>query len=225
MNKILLLEDEPTLNELMSDFLEDEGYKVTSVTSYDEALDYAPKGFDLFIFDVKIIGGNGFELLSELRQNGIKTPCIFTTSLNGIDDIKEGFRSGCDDYLKKPFELAELGVRIENLLKREFGSDFVKLNDELSFDVLQKRVLREGKSINMARKECDLLALFLANPNKILSRDEIYSHLWGFDEPSEMSLRVYIRGIRKLLGDECIVSHPKQGYEFVGIKSAEIKNA
>lgn len=220
MNKILLLEDEPTLNELMSDFLSDEGYKVTSVTSYDEALDYAHKGFDLFIFDVKIIGGNGFELLSELRQNGIKTPCIFTTSLNGIEDIKEGFRSGCDDYLKKPFELAELGVRIENLLKREFGSDFVKLNDELSFDVLQKRVLREGKSINMAKKECDLLALFLANPNKILSRDEIYSHLWGFDEPSEMSLRVYIRGIRKLLGDERIISHPKQGYEFVGLKNA-----
>lgn len=220
MNKILLLEDEPTLNEIMCDFLEDSGYKVVSCTSYEEALDLAPKGFDLFIFDVKVIGGNGFELLEELRENGIKTPCIFTTSLNTIDDVKKGFNSGCDDYLKKPFELAELAVRIENLLKREFGAKLVRINSELEFDVLQKKVLKAGQSLNIAKKECDLLALFISNPNKVVTRDEIYSHLWGFEEPSEMSLRVYIRHLRKIIGEERIVAHPKIGYEYKSYQNA-----
>lgn len=220
MNKILLLEDEPTLNEIMCDFLADEGYKVTSCVSYEEALELAPKGFDLFIFDVKVIGGNGFELLDELRESGIKTPCIFTTSLNTIDDVKKGFNSGCDDYLKKPFELAELALRIENLLKREFGATLVKISTELEFDALQKKVLKNGDSLNLAKKECDLLALFIANPDKIISRDEIYSHLWGYEEPSEMSLRVYIRNLRKLIGEERIISHPKIGYEYKSYQNA-----
>lgn len=218
MNKILLLEDEPTLNELMCDYLEDEGYAVTSCASYDEAIEHAALGFDLFIFDVKIIGGNGFELLDELRLNGIKTPCIFTTSLNTIDDVKQGFGVGGDDYLKKPFELAELGVRVKNLLKRGFGGEVIALNAELSFDALQKRVLKNGAVINLAKKECDLLALFVANSGKTLSRDEIYSHLWGYEEPSEMSLRVYVRNLRKLLGEERIISHAKVGYEFLPYK-------
>lgn len=226
MNTILLLEDEPTLNEIMCDFLKDEGYKVTSCASYEEALELAVNGYDLFIFDVKIIGGNGFELLKDLRQSGIKTPCIFTTSLNTIDDVKSGFDSGCDDYLKKPFELAELLVRVQNLLKREFGASIININKRFSFDALQKRVINDGNIINIAKKECDLLALLIQNAGKVVTRDEIYSHLWGFDEPSEMSLRVYIRNLRKLIGEAHIIAHPKVGYEFKNeAQLKESKNA
>lgn len=215
MNRILILEDEPTLNEMMSDFLSDEGYKVTSCASYDEAVGLASKGFDLFVFDVKIIGGNGFELLRELRESGIKTPCIFTTSLNTTDDVQKGFSSGCDDYLKKPFELSELLVRVQNILRREYGGSQIRLNSELVFDALQKRVLRGSEPVDITKKECDLLALLVANQGKTVTRDEIYTHLWGYDEPSEMSLRVYIRKLRILLGKERIVSHSKVGYEFI----------
>lgn len=215
MNRILILEDEPALNEMMCDFLEDEGYKVTSCTSYDEAVGLASKGFDLFIFDVKIIGGNGFELLRELRESGIKTPCIFTTSLNTTDDVQKGFSSGCDDYLKKPFELSELLIRVQNILRREYGGAYIKLNAQLTFDALQKRVLRGNEPVDITKKECDLLALLVANQGKTVTRDEIYTHLWGYDEPSEMSLRVYIRKLRILLGKERIISHSKVGYEFI----------
>ena len=108
MNKILLLEDENMLCDMIAEYLQDNNYSVDACASYNEAIELASKNYDLFIFDVKVLDGNGFTLLSELREAGIDTPCIFITSLNSMDDVKMGFRAGCDDYLKKPFELGEI---------------------------------------------------------------------------------------------------------------------
>ena len=215
MNKILLLEDESMLCEMIADYLQDSGYKVDACASYDEAIDLATQNYDVFVFDVKIIGGNGFNLLSELRESGINTPCIFITSLNFINYLKVGFRAGFDDYLKKLFELAELALRIQNLLKRNYGrKSEIKIDEHFSYDVLQKQLLRDKERISLPNKQNELLALFISRPNEIITRAEIYSYLWGLEEPSEMSLRVYIRDLRKLLGEERIISYSKQGYEF-----------
>lgn len=207
------------LNEMICDFLVANHFEVKSTKSYDEALNLAyEQNFDLWIFDVKIIGGNGFKLLDELRKSGKNTPCIFTTSLNDINDLNKGFLSGCDDYLKKPFELAELLLRINNLLRRNFAhknSHIEKLCDGLTFDIYEKRLFKNGKPVNLSKKEMTLLTLLLQKKNKSVSREEIYSAVWDIDEmPSELSLRVYIRKLRKIFGKH-IVSISKVGYSYV----------
>ncbi|NLK67349.1 MAG: response regulator transcription factor [Campylobacteraceae bacterium] len=219
MANILLLEDEIMLNEMVCDFLVANHHSVTSTKSYEEALSLAyEKEFDLWIFDVKVIGGNGFELLNELRSSGKLTPCIFTTSLNSMNDLNKGFMSGCDDYLKKPFELAELLLRVNNLIKRSFAhqiSTTENLGNGLEFDINSKLLYQNGTGVNLSNKESRLLALFLQNKNRVLTRDEIYSAIWDYDEtPSELSLRVYIRNLRKYLGSK-IISKPRIGYIYV----------
>ncbi|WP_170000477.1 response regulator transcription factor [Campylobacter sp. RM9328] len=220
MARILIVEDETMLLDMMCEYLSGENFEVKGVKSYDEALSLAyESNFDLWIFDVKIIGGNGFELLKELRTSGQTTPCIFTTSLNTINDVQSGFLSGCDDYIKKPFELKELLLRVQNILKRSFvhnTQNFIKLSDKFSFDMTQG-VLYEGDNpVALAKKQSRLLNLLLKNRDKFVTHEEIFSEIWEYDEnPSEMSLRVYIAELRKILGKECIKSQSKLGYKYV----------
>lgn len=218
MSKILVLEDESMLNEMICEYLNANHHETTSVKSYEKALNLAYENdFDLWIFDVKVIGGNGFELLEELRNANKLTPCIFTTSLNDIKDLNKGFLSGCDDYLKKPFELAELLLRVNNLIKRNYAhkvNQLEDLGDNLSFDIYKKTLYKNGEAVNLSNKESRLLTLFLQNKNRVLTREEIYSSIWDYDEiPSELSLRVYIRNLRKYLGKK-ILSRPKVGYIY-----------
>lgn len=218
MSKILLLEDDEILGEIISDYLTSKSHECTLCKEYEKALNLAYElNFDLWIFDVKIIGGSGFELLKELRQSGKDTPCIFMTSLNTVDDLNKGFLSGCDDYLKKPFELKELIIRAENLIKRSYQNrrQMIKIDEIYSFDIFEKTLYKNDEVVNLSNKESILLALLLKNIDKIVSRDEIYSTLWDYDQtPSELSLRVYIRNLRKHLGDK-IQSIPKIGYKIV----------
>ncbi|WP_295149408.1 response regulator transcription factor [uncultured Campylobacter sp.] len=220
MPKILIVEDESMLLDLMSDYMRSQNYDVTGVKSYDEALSIAYEtNFDLWIFDVKIIGGNGFNLLRELRDAGRGAPCIFTTSLNTVADVAVGFESGCDDYLKKPFELRELHLRAQNLLRRSFTrakDGFLPLLGELKFDLAQNVLYDGERAITMSKKQSALLALLLKNRDRFVSHDEIFSQIWDYDEsPSELSLRVYIAELRKILGKERIISKSKLGYKYV----------
>ncbi|CZE48932.1 response regulator transcription factor [Campylobacter geochelonis] len=219
MARILVLEDELMLNEMICDYLVSNNYECVGVKSYDEALDLAyDQNFDLWVFDVKIIGGNGFELLDSLRAASKLTPCIFTTSLNSINDLNKGFLSGCDDYLKKPFELKELLLRVQNLIKREFSHKNEKvenLDNNYTYDIATKTLKKNDKQVKLSKKESDLLALFLKNKNRLITREEIYAQIWDIGEvPSELSLRVYIRNLRIHLGER-IISKPKLGYIYV----------
>ena len=133
MTQILLVEDDEILADLISEYLNENGFKVTHCTDALNAsnLIYEQK-FDVLILDVKIPKGDGFSLLAQIRKNGNETPAIFTTSLNTLDDLEVGYKSGCDDYLKKPFELKELLIRIQTLLKRKFShknDNFINLNN------------------------------------------------------------------------------------------------
>lgn len=217
-NKILLVEDDEILKELLEEFLTSKGFSIISTPSYEEALSLAyEKNFDLWILDVKILGGNGFELLKELRELNFKTPAIFTTSLNDLASLKTAFSNGCDDYLKKPFLLAELLLRIENLLKKSYQnqSEVIKIHENLKYNLLTKELFQDEKIVKLSTKEIKLLELFLKNPNKILSKEEIFEKLWDFgEEPSEMSLRVYIKNLRKVLGNERLKSRSKIGYIY-----------
>ncbi|TXE79646.1 response regulator transcription factor [Campylobacter peloridis] len=217
--KILLLEDDLSLNEIISDALNDEGFKVSCVYDAQEALEKAyEENFDLWIFDVKVPKGNGFELLKELRESAKTTPAIFLTSLSMLDDVKEGFLVGCDDYIKKPFDIDELIIRVKNILKRQFNhqkQDIITLNSSknIYFDLIDKTLYQNQEIINITNKEKDLLALLLKNRPHFVNLEKIFEEIWQYDEePVIMSLRVYIKNLRKILGKELIINQRNIGY-------------
>ncbi|MBF7041814.1 response regulator transcription factor [Campylobacter volucris] len=218
-NKILLLEDDLSLNEIIKDALEEENFKVFCVYDAQEALDKAyEENFDLWIFDVKVPKGNGFDILKQLRQSSKNTPAIFLTSLSMLDNVKEGFLAGCDDYIKKPFDIDELILRIKNILKRQFNyqnDDIILLNNEknIYFNLIDKTLYENNRIVNLTNKEKDLLALLLKHRPNFVNLDVIFKEIWNFDEePIIMSLRVYIKNLRKILGKESIINQRNIGY-------------
>ncbi|EAI8623981.1 response regulator transcription factor [Campylobacter lari] len=217
--KILLLEDDLSLNEIINEALSDEGFKVSCVYDAQEALEKAyEENFDLWIFDVKVPKGNGFEVLKELRESAKNTPAIFLTSLSMLDDVKQGFLSGCDDYIKKPFDVDELIIRVKNIIKRNFShqkEDLILLSSSknISFDPINKTLYQNEEIINLTNKEKELLALLLKKRPHFVNIETIFDEIWSLDkEPVIMSLRVYIKNLRKILGKDLIINQRNIGY-------------
>ncbi|WP_456394068.1 response regulator transcription factor [Nitratifractor sp.] len=218
---LLLIEDDQNLSETVCDYLEGQGFAVTPV--YDaEAAEEAlyERRYDLILLDVNIPGLNGFELLKKLRDEGMETPAIYLTARQSVEDLEEGFRSGGDDYLRKPFALKELLIRIESLLERGFyhrHRDRIPVGEGLSYDPgAQILYGLGGEEQSLSGKEAKLLELFLRHPGEVLSHERIYGALWDYDEePSDNALRTYVKNLRKRIGKERIVSLKKQGYRYV----------
>ena len=216
---ILLLEDDLTLSETVVEYFQDQGFDIDFVYDGEEALSFIyEKNYDLLLLDVNVPNKNGFEVLKEIRSEGNKTPAIFITSLNSMESLEEGFQSGCDDYIRKPFELKELLLRVQTILKREFANskeEIIKLGDGLVFNLISSELKKDDIEIKLNLKELKLLKLFLQHPNELLSHDRIYDFVWNYDEEySDNSLRTYIKNLRKIVGKEKIVSLKKLGYRF-----------
>jgi len=219
MKKILLLEDDVNLNETIQEFLSEEGFEVHC--AYDgksaEEVMYE-KSFDLFVLDVNVPSPNGFELLKHSRERGDTTPAIYITSLNSTKDLSKGFESGCDDYIRKPFSLEELLLRINNIFKRNFyhnPNERVKIDEHLSYDIRADEFLEDDKKLPLHNKEKLLLKLFLKHANEQISHEVIQEHLWSYEEePSDAALRTYIKNLRKLIGKDRIVSIKRYGYKY-----------
>lgn len=217
--RLLLLEDDPNLSESVSEYLEDHGFDVVCVYDAAEAEDALfEHKFDLLLLDVNVPGGDGFSLLKDSRSGGNATPAIFITSLNAMNDVEKGFESGGDDYLRKPFELKELLLRVRTILKRNFfhnPTETVELGDAITYDIQNQILLIGGHEQSLQLKEHKLLKLFIQHRNELLSHETIMEHLWDYDEtPSDGSLRTYIKTLRKYLGKDRIVSHKRLGYQF-----------
>lgn len=217
--KLLLLEDESALNETITEYLQEQGYEVVSVFDGDEAQDRVYETpFDLLLLDVNVPGIDGFSLLKTARETGTKTPAIFLTSRSALADVEDGFESGADDYLRKPFALKELLLRIENLLKRNFhheNTDKIELGEDLYYDTATLTLYKNGETVTLSDKESRLLKLFIQRRGELVVHEVIKEQLWGFDEePSDDALRTYIKHLRQILGKENIVSHKRLGYQF-----------
>lgn len=216
--KILLLEDDLILNEIIEEHLISQKYEVISVFTGLEAQDlvYSQK-FDLLLLDVNVPILNGFELLKELRQKEIYTPAIFLTSLNQISDIEKGFKSGCDDYIKKPFELKELDIRINNI-KRLFQinpNNLIEISKDIFLDKKNLMIEKEQNHIHITKKECEVLEYLINNNTKVVSINELSLNVWAYEEtPISSTIRTYIKNLRKILGDEYIINLRGVGYRF-----------
>lgn len=217
--KILYLEDDIDLAQTIKEFLEENNFEVSLAYDGQEALDFSfMNNFDLFIFDVRVPKINGFELLKSLRDANIQTPTIFTTSLNEIEDLSKGYDCGADDYLKKPFLLEELLLRIKALLKREYqtSNNTIKIEENIIFNTNSQELKIENNLFKLNHKEAQLLKLLLKNRNSCVNFETIFQTVWSFENiHSELSLRSYIKNLRKFFGKERIVSIKKQGYMFV----------
>lgn len=216
--KILLLEDDLILNEIIEEYLVEQGHTLIVTYNGTEAQDLLySQNFDLLILDVNVPQIDGFELLKELRNQNIKTPAIFITSLNMIDDVQKGFDCGCDDYIKKPFELKELGLRINNI-KRLFNiepSHLISISKNISLDTQNLLIIKENEKIHIAKKECEIIQYLINNSQKAVSIEELSLNLWSYEEsPEPATIRTYIKNLRKVLGDEMILNIRGVGYRF-----------
>ncbi len=216
---ILLLEDDVQLSDTIKQFLEHSGYTIYPAYDAFGAKDILyEKSIDLMLLDVKVPNQNGFDFLKEVRESGDTTPAIFITSLNAVDDVTKGFDAGCDDYIRKPFALKELLVRVESLIKRHYGTkdSKVDLGNGYLFDIKGLFLEKDGHKIALKTKESRLLSLFLKYPNELLTYERIYETLWDFDEtPSQGSLRAYVNTLRNLLGKDRIETIKQTGYRYV----------
>ncbi len=213
--KVLLVEDDFDLNETVKEYLEN-FYEVESVFDGEEAVNRAYETHpDIIVLDVKLPKKNGFEAAEEIRKFS-KAPIIFLTSLDGEKDVEKGFLSGGDDYIKKPFSLKELRLRIDAILKRVYGdSKKVKIKD-FEFDLESLELYKDGKVIHLKPKVAGLLKFFIQNKNKIVSKEEIFDYLYDFEEPNEASLRTFVNSLRAVLGKDAIITVKNRGYKFVG---------
>ncbi|MBP7742232.1 MAG: response regulator transcription factor [Aliarcobacter sp.] len=216
--RILLLEDDLILNEILQEHLIEREHTVFSVFTGNDAQDAIySKNFDILLLDVNVPNINGFELLNDLRKNGIKTPAIYITSANMLEDIEKGFNSGCDDYIKKPFALKELDLRIENIKRlHNIASDLIiEITQDISLDKENLIINKNETKIHIAQKECEVLQYLIQNKNKVISIDELSINVWAYEEsPTASTIRTYIKNLRKIIGDELIINIRGVGYRF-----------
>ena len=216
---VLLLEDDMQLSETLRQFLTRHGYDVLPAYDGLQAQEIAyEKRIDVMLLDVKVPHLDGFRFLREERKRGNDVPALFITSLNSVDDVEKGFNAGGDDYLRKPFALKELIVRIEALLKRRYASakSRIRIDDRLYFDTKEQVLYRHEERVMLKTKERRLLALFLQRPGELLTYDDIFKAVWEYDEtPSSGSLRTYIKTLRGVLGKHRIETVKNTGYRFV----------
>ena len=216
--KILILEDETVLALSMQEFLEDSGYEVECFANSDEAYDAIyEKSYDLYLLDVKVPGeNNGFEMLEELRQHGNKTPAIFITSLTDIDDLSRGYESGACDYIRKPFDLAELKLRVEQVVRTHcFSSaeEIIELPHQYTYDVKKMKLLYHGETVKLGKTETKILELLIKQRGAAVSCEMFWEEVWG-EWVDSANIRVQVGNLRKKLEKDFIKNIRGVGYSI-----------
>lgn len=215
MNKILIVEDEEAISNLIRTNLTDAGYRCTCAYDGLQASDIIEKeNFDLILLDIMLPKINGYELLE--YSNLMEIPVIFLTAKSSVEDKVKGLRLGAEDYLTKPFEIIELLARVETVLRRyNKNATFLEVHD-ITIDTLSRTVKKNGIIVNLTTKEYELLLLFVQNKNIALFRDRIYEKIWGGDDMGvSRTLDLHVQRLRKKLEwEEKLVAIYKIGYRL-----------
>jgi two-component system alkaline phosphatase synthesis response regulator PhoP len=209
--KILVIEDEPTLARLLSYNLSQEGYDTKVVDHGGDGLQEAlQQSYDLLILDIMLPGLNGFEVLTKLRQKGNKTPVIILTARNAEEEVVQGLKHGADDYITKPFGVAELLARVSAVLRRtqsddllldkQKGTDKVIVAGDLHIYPEKYEVSLNGDSIPLRPKEFEVLLYLVQRPGVVVTRDDLMNIVWGFDYiGGQRTVDVHVSSLRKKL--------------------------
>lgn len=218
--RILIAEDEKTLNATLKKRLEEQSYSVDACLDGQEALDYLDSAeYDVVLLDIMMPKKSRLEVLRALRKKGRQTPVLLLTAKDSIEDRVDGLDAGADDYLVKPFAFEELMARIRVMLRKKSGqsSNLLSVGD-LTLDLGTHTVVRDGQPISLSSREFALLRYLVMNQGMILSRDQIEQHIWNYDyEGSSNMIDVYIRYLRKKIDDpfEKKLIHTVRGAGYV----------
>ena len=218
--RILVVEDEKDLNNIITKHLKKNNFSVDSVFNGEEALEYLDYGtYDLIILDIMLPKVNGYEVIKKLRENKNETAVLMLTARDSIEDKIKGLDLGADDYLIKPFDFGELLARIRALVRRKYGNTSNTMEiDDLCIDIAKKTVVRGGKNIELTGKEYEVLEYLIQNKGHVLSRDKIRDSVWDYGYEGESNIiDVLIKNIRKKIdvGNSKPLIHTKRGLGYV----------
>lgn len=215
MAKILLVEDDLSLANLVCDLLKFEGYTVEHEPDGLAACKLlSGRDYDLLVFDVEVPGMTGFEILRNFRQSGGETPALMLTGKNTIEDKVEGLDIGADDYLTKPFEPQELTARVRALLRRfpAFAGESITIGD-LSLNTKARTTTKNGKMVDLDPREFSLLEFFLRNQDQVFAPEYLLSRIWGSDkEASTQAVAKCVARLRKKIDDADKPSYVRMVY-------------
>ena len=218
--RILVVEDEKDLNNIITKHLKKNNFSVDSVFNGEEALEYLDYGtYDLIILDIMLPKVNGYEVIKKLRENKNEIAVLMLTARDSVEDKIKGLDLGADDYLIKPFDFGELLARIRALVRRKYGniSNTMEI-DDLCIDIAKKTVVRGGKNIELTGKEYEVLEYLIQNKGHVLSRDKIRDSVWDYGYEGESNIiDVLIKNIRKKIdiGNSKQLIHTKRGLGYV----------
>lgn len=221
-SRILVVEDNEELQGILADFLEVKGAEVdfasNGLLGFNLALEHE---FDAIILDVMMPKKDGMQVAKELRENGVTTPILMLTALNGQQDLLSGFESGVDDFVSKPFQFPELEVRLVSLIKRYKGqvTQAKVCYGELCIDERTRRVTRQERDIHLTPAIYEILVMLAKAKGEVVSRDSLIQKLWGDDAPDKDILRSHIYLLRNALDKPfdypMLVTVPKFGFKLV----------
>lgn len=216
---VLLLEDDIALSDIISDFLEEKGFDVTICSNGEVALEYLIEDiYDFAILDINTPIMSGIDVLKHIREDyKSQTPIIVMTAYQDTKHLKSAFENGTDDYIKKPFDLEELDQRINRLLRFfSIGTkDDIKIDENITLMPDECSLIIGEKKLHIAQKERDILKYFVKNKNRVISSDELLQNLWQYDEqPTDATIRVYIKNLREIIGKDKIETIRGLGYKF-----------
>lgn len=202
MIRVLVVEDEKPISNLLRMSLEKAGYSCTCVFDGAEAAAYLEYDrYDLILLDIMLPEIDGFELMEYIRP--MEIPVIFITARGKVADKVKGLRAGAEDYIVKPFEIAELLARVDVVLRRCRKSEAVLNVGGLMIDTYSMRVSKDEEEIHLTKKEYDLLLLFVQNPGRALYRDTIYEHVWGGEyQYGSKTVDLHVQRLRRKVGWE-----------------------
>ncbi|MEV8019611.1 response regulator transcription factor [Streptomyces sp. NPDC086554] len=220
MNRILIVEDEDRIASFVEKGLRANGFTTSVVGDGDAAYHYAlTGGFDLVVLDIGLPGKDGFTVLRQLRESRVTTPVIVLTARDSVRDTVAGLEGGADDWMTKPFRFEELLARVRLRLRTAAGAPEVTVlrGGDLTLDLRTRRARSGERTVDLTAREFVLLELFLRHPGQVLSREQILSHVWGYDfDPGSNIVDVYVRALRKKLGAERVETVRGMGYRLPG---------
>lgn len=221
-SRICLVEDDPTIRELVSKKLIQKGFEVESFEDAESVMARAEKLFDLYVLDVMLSGeSTGLDLCRALRNKQPTLPILILSALSEPSDRIEGLKSGADDYLTKPFEMEELFLRVEGMLKRRSWYSSLPSNssvftwDDCAIDFVRFEGRRRDDTFQLSQKECMLMKLLVEKENQVVTRDEILNQVWGYDVfPSTRTVDNFIVRLRKYFDNP---GNPKYFHSIRGL--------
>lgn len=220
MSRILIAEDEPRIATFVERGLQAEGFVTTVVADGAAAYDYASSGsFDLLLLDIGLPLMDGFAVLRRLRDDGTTLPVVILTARSSVTDTVAALDGGADDFLAKPFRFEELLARIRRRLRDSRAPEVTVLTcGGLTLDLHTRQASVGGRTVELTSREFTMAEMFLRNPGQVLSREQILSHVWGYDfDPGSNVVDVYVRHLRRKLGPDRFTTLRRMGYRLEDI--------